>query len=137
MPPQQTNLASGTKHDAAVPGLDLSIALVKEAVDDTLAAARPHASMAALDGALSKKDAAGLTAAMMRSVLGLLARYWRAFQEQRHRESLRATLQDLSDRELMDIGVTRAEIDYIAPHRAVDRLRDSTTYLWTMSRGVM
>jgi uncharacterized protein YjiS (DUF1127 family) len=136
MPPQQTNLASGTARDA-VPGLDLSIALVKEAMDDTLAAACPPASIAALDGALSEKDAAGLTAAMMRSVLGLLERYWRAFQDQRHRESLRATLQDLSDRELMDIGVTRAEIDYIAAHRAIDRLRDSTTHLWTMSRGVM
>jgi uncharacterized protein YjiS (DUF1127 family) len=137
MPIQQTNLTSETERDAAVLGLDLSIALVKEAMDDTLAAARPNASIAALDGALSKKDAAGLTAAMMRSVLGLLERYWRAFQEQRHRESLRATLQDLSDRELMDIGVTRAEIDYIAPHRAIDRLRDSTAHLWSMSRGVM
>jgi uncharacterized protein YjiS (DUF1127 family) len=137
MPPQQADLASETARDAAVPGLDLSIALVKEAMDDTFAAASPPASIAALDDALSKKDAAGLTAAMMRSVLGLLARYWRAFQEQRHRESLRATLQDLSDRELMDIGVTRAEIDYIAPHRAIDRLRDSTTHLWSMSRGVM
>ena len=137
MPTQQTNLTSETERDAAVLGLDLSIALVKEAMDDTSAAACPPASIAALDDALSKKDAAGLTAAMMRSVLGLLGRYWRAFQEQRHRESLRATLQNLSDRELMDIGVTRAEIDYIAPQRAIDRLRDSTTHLWSMSRGVM
>jgi uncharacterized protein YjiS (DUF1127 family) len=120
-----------------VPGLDLSIALVKEAMDDTLAAARPEASIAAPDHALSKKDAVGLTAATMRSVLGLLERVWRAFQEQRHRESLRATLHHLSDRELMDIGVTRAEIDYIAAHRAIDRLRDGTTHLWMMSRGVM
>ena len=79
----------------------------------------------------------GQTAASTRHGSNLFRRYWDAFQERRKRQRLRATLCDLSDRELMDIGVTRAEIDYIAPHRAVDRLRDSTTYLWTMSRGVM
>jgi hypothetical protein len=36
----------------------------------------------------------------------------------------------------MDIGVTRAEIDCIAAHRAIDRLRDGTMHPW-MSRGVM
>jgi uncharacterized protein YjiS (DUF1127 family) len=137
MPTQQTSLTSETERDAAVLGLDLSIALVKEAMDDTLAAARPNASIATPDDALSEKDAAGLTAASTRSVLGLLKRYWRAFQERRRRQSLRATLHDLSDRELMDIGVTRGEIDYIAPHRAIDTLRDSTTHLWILSRGVM
>ncbi|GLR85544.1 DUF1127 domain-containing protein [Bradyrhizobium iriomotense] len=85
------------------------------------------------------RDAAGLgldpSIESTRSVLGLLKRYWRAFQERRQRQSLRATLQDLSDRELMDIGLTRAEVDYITPQRAIDRLRDRTTYLW--GRGVM
>ena len=118
MPTQQTNLTSETEQDAAVLGLDLSIALVKEALGDTLTAARPNASIAALDDALSEKDA-GRTAASTRSVLSLFKRYWRAF------------------RELMDIGVTRGEIDYIARHRAIDRLRDSTTHLWILSRGVM
>jgi uncharacterized protein YjiS (DUF1127 family) len=134
MPTQQTNLTSETERDAAVLGLDLdlSIALVKEAMDGTLAAARPNASIAALDDALSEKDAAGLTAASTRSVLSLLKRYWRAFQERRQRQSLRTTLHDLSDRELMDIGVTRGEIDYIARHRAIDTLRDRI-----LSRGVM
>src|SRR3982750_74793 len=51
MPAQQTNLTSETERDAAVLGLDLSIVLVKEAMDDTLAAARPNASMAALHDA--------------------------------------------------------------------------------------
>jgi uncharacterized protein YjiS (DUF1127 family) len=134
MPPRQTNLTSETGRDAAVLGLDLSIALVKEAMGDALAAARPTA---ALDDALSEKDAAGPTAASTRSVLGLLKRSWRAFQEWRRLQSLRATLHDLSDRELMDIGVTRGEIDCIARHRAIDRLRDSTTHLWSLSRGVM
>ena len=131
MPIQQTNLTSETERDAAVLGLDLSIALVKEAIDDTLAAARPNASIAALDDALSEKHAAGLTAASTRSLLSLLKRYWRAFQERRRRQSLRATLQGLSDRELMDIGVTRGEIDYLTPHRAIDTLRDRL-----LSRGV-
>ncbi|MBV8697613.1 DUF1127 domain-containing protein [Bradyrhizobium sp.] len=135
MPIQQTNLISETSGDVAV--LGLSTALVKEAMDDSLAAARPNASIAAPDDTLSDKDAAGRTAALARSLLSLLKRFWRAFQEQRRRESLRATLYDLSDRELMDIGVTRGEIDYIAVHRAIDRLRDGTTYPWIMSRGVM
>ena len=128
MPTQQTNLTSETEQDAAVLGLDLSIALVKEALGDTLTAARPNASIAALDDALSEKDA-GRTVASTRSVLSLFKRYWRAFRERR--------LHDLSDRELMDIGVTRGEIDHIARHRAIDRLRDSTTHLWILSRGVM
>ena len=114
MPPQQTNLTS-----------------------DALAAARPNASIAAPDDALSEKDAAGLTAASTRSLSSLLKRYWCAFQERRQRQWLRDSLQELSDRELRDIGVTREEIGYIARHRAIDTLGDSTTYLWITSRGVM
>jgi uncharacterized protein YjiS (DUF1127 family) len=67
----------------------------------------------------------------------LLKGYWRAFRERRHRQWFRASLHDLSDRDLMDIGVTRAEIDRIAAHRAIDRLRDGTAHLWMLSRGVM
>ena len=104
---------------------------------DTLAAARPDASIAALDDALSEQDAAGLTTASTRSLLRLLKRYWRAFQERRQRQSLRDSLHELSDRELMDIGLRRDELGYIACHRAIDTLRDSTTYLWITSRGVM
>jgi len=100
MPPQQTDPAS--KSDAAVLGLDLTIALVKEATDDT------------------------------RNVLSLLKRYWRAFGEWRQRLRSRTTVHDLSDRELKDIGVTRDEIDHIAPQRAIDALRDSIR-----SHGVM
>jgi len=47
-------------------------------------------------------------------------RYWGAFLERCKRQRLRATLLDLSDRELMDIGTTRSEIDYVASHRSVD-----------------
>lgn len=137
MPPQQTNLTSGTGRHAAGLGPDLSIALVKDAMGEALAAARPDGSIVAPRDALSEKDAVGPPAASTRSVLSLLEGYWRAFQNWRQRRRLRAGLHDLSDRGLMDIGVTRAEIDYIAAHRAIDRLRDGTAQLWIRSRGVM
>jgi hypothetical protein len=35
----------------------------------------------------------------------------------------------------MDIGLTRGEIDYLNPQRAIDRLRDSAIY--QSSRGVI
>ncbi|MDT4740785.1 DUF1127 domain-containing protein [Bradyrhizobium sp. WYCCWR 12699] len=66
-------------------------------------------------------------------VLSLLRRYWLAFQEGRPRA--RVALHDLSDRELMDIGLTRGEIDRLAPERAIDRLRDNARTLW--GRGGM
>src|SRR6185503_15599268 len=102
MPPQLTNISSEIEGDAAGRGLNLSIAHAKDAIDHALAA-RLKASAAALDDALSDGDAAGPTAASTQSVLGLLKRYWYAFQERRQRP--RVTLQDLSDRELMDIGL--------------------------------
>ena len=55
-----------------------------------------------------------------RQVYSPLETYWNAFQEWRKRKRLRATLCDLSDRELMDIGTTRGEIDYVASHRGID-----------------
>lgn len=132
MPPQLTNISPGIKGEAARRGLTLSIVSAKSVVDQALAA-RLKASAAALDDALPDKDAAGPAAASTRSVLGLLRRVWLAFQERRRNQRL--TLQDLSDRELMDIGLTRSEIDYLTPQRAIDKLRDSTRYLW--NRGGM
>ncbi|MCP3384532.1 DUF1127 domain-containing protein [Bradyrhizobium sp. CCGUVB4N] len=79
------------------------------------------------------KDAAGPAAASTRSILGLIRQYWLAFQQRR--QSPRLSLQDLSDRELMDIGLTRGEIDHLTPQRSIDALRDSTRYL--LSRGGM
>ncbi|WP_441237283.1 DUF1127 domain-containing protein [Bradyrhizobium sp. 930_D9_N1_4] len=55
-------------------------------------------------------------------VLSLLKRFWRAFQARSLRS--RGSLQDLNDRELMDIGLTRGEIDYLTPERAIDALRN-------------
>ncbi|UWU74713.1 DUF1127 domain-containing protein [Bradyrhizobium huanghuaihaiense] len=45
---------------------------------------------------------------------------WTAFQEWRKWERLRRDLCNLSDRELMDIGITYGEIDYVASHRDTD-----------------
>jgi uncharacterized protein YjiS (DUF1127 family) len=46
--------------------------------------------------------------------------FWGAFREWRQWERLRADLCNLSDRELMDIGITRGEIDYVASNRDTD-----------------
>ena len=72
MPPQQTNLTSETGRDAAGLGLDLSIALVKDAMGEALAAARPDGSIVAPRDALSEKDTVGPPAASTLSVLSLL-----------------------------------------------------------------
>jgi uncharacterized protein YjiS (DUF1127 family) len=62
----------------------------------------------------------GRTSGSTRRVFSLFKRYWGAFQERRKRERLRAALCDLSDRELMDIGATRGEIEYVASNRSID-----------------
>ena len=46
-------------------------------------------------------------------------KYLDALQMRGERQKLRAALFGLSDRELMDIGIARDEIDYIASHRSV------------------
>ncbi|MGC2808895.1 MAG: DUF1127 domain-containing protein [Bradyrhizobium sp.] len=63
-----------------------------------------------------------LTQTLVPARLGLtfLKRSWGALLEWRKRQRLRATLCDLSDRELMDIGTTRGEIDYVASNRGID-----------------
>jgi uncharacterized protein YjiS (DUF1127 family) len=55
-----------------------------------------------------------------RQVYSPLEAYWNAFQEWRKRRRLLTNLCDLSDRELMDIGITRGEIDYLASYRGCD-----------------
>lgn len=59
-------------------------------------------------------------------VVSLFNQSLRAWRVRRKRQSARATLRGLSDRELMDIGRTRGEIDYIASHRSVARPHRST-----------
>jgi|SRR5215204_5029341 uncharacterized protein YjiS (DUF1127 family) len=62
----------------------------------------------------------GQTAASAYRVSSFFRRCWEAFQERLVRDRLRAKLSDLSDRELMDIGTTRGEIEYVASHRGID-----------------
>jgi uncharacterized protein YjiS (DUF1127 family) len=62
----------------------------------------------------------GQTAASTGRVSSFWKRYWGAFQERRERQRLRITLCGLSDRELVDIGTTRGEIDYVASNRDID-----------------
>lgn len=74
-------------------------------------------------------------AASTRSIRCVLQRYWRAFQERRRAASSRTALICMSDRQLLDIGLSRDQVDYIAPQRAIDNLRDRATNPWT--RGVI
>ena len=127
MPPQLTDISPGIEGEAARRGLNLAIVQAKDAIDQALAA-RLKASANALD-----KDAAGPPAAPARSVLASLKRAWLAFWERRQRPQ--RNLQDLSDRELRDIGLTRSEVDYLSPQRVIDRLRGSTMNLWS-GRGL-
>ena len=60
------------------------------------------------------------TSVSTRYVSSLAWKYWDAFQGRGERQKLRAALFGLSDRELMDIGIARDEIDYIASHRSID-----------------
>lgn len=117
MPPQQTNLTS------------------EDATGDALAGAWPDAIATRTD-AFSEKEAAGPPIASTRNVLSLLKRCWRAFLESRQRARLRASLHDLSERELKDIGLTPGDIDYMVAHRTIEKLRDGRASLW-ISRGLM
>lgn len=46
--------------------------------------------------------------------------FWDAYREWRKWERLRSDLCNLSDRELMDIGISRGEVDYVATNRDAD-----------------
>jgi len=50
-----------------------------------------------------------------------LEAYWRAFQEWCKRRRLQNELCRLTDSELMDIGITRSEIDYVASNHPISR----------------
>lgn len=53
----------------------------------------------------------------MRLGLTLFSRCRDALREWRKRGRMRAELDGLSDRELLDIGIARGEIDYVASNR--------------------
>ena len=116
MPAQQTNVASETGRDEPIPD-DLP-ALGRDDVRHNLILA----NLARFARGFARR---------------FLERYWNAFQERRQRQRLRIALHYLSDRELMDIGIRRDEIDYIVSQPDIDPRRDSTTtLLWLVSRGV-
>src|SRR5262249_1332157 len=60
------------------------------------------------------------TSVSTRQVYSFFWKCWDAFQEHRERQKLHAALSRLSDRELVDIGTARGEIDYIASRRGID-----------------
>ena len=62
----------------------------------------------------------GQSAAPKLWLWSLFRRCWDASQERRRRQKLRAALSDLSDRELIDIGTARGEIDYIVSNPGID-----------------
>ncbi len=49
-----------------------------------------------------------------RPIYSPLEAYWKVFQVWRKRRRLQTELCGLTDHELMDIGITRGEIDYVA-----------------------
>jgi uncharacterized protein YjiS (DUF1127 family) len=58
-------------------------------------------------------------------------RHWGAFQERRKRATLPADLCALDDRELMDIGMTRGEIDFVASNSSISPRGIQSTYRGT------
>ena len=62
----------------------------------------------------------GQTAVSTQRVSSFFKGYWDTIQERRKRQRLRATLYDLSDRELKDIGIARDQIEYVAQNRFID-----------------
>ena len=126
MQPQHHNLESQTGTVAA--GLDQSAASMAFAADNVLAAASEGAAIAARAAAAENKVAAS-PAAATQSILTILKQYWRRLQKRRQRQRLSIALHELSERELTDIGVTRAEIETITAHRTLDRLKSGMTRL--------
>jgi len=53
-------------------------------------------------------------------VSNFLGGCWAAFHQWRERDRLRNELYSLNGRELMDIGITRGEIDYFASNGGID-----------------
>ena len=129
MSPQKPNLASQTGSEVAA--LGRSAAFMTDAADNVLAAASPDAVLAT--HAVPENTAAASRATATRTMLTILKRYWRGSQERRQRQRMRIALYRLSERELTDIGLTRADIEYITAHRSLDRLKNGTTGLWMYS----
>ncbi|BAM89214.1 conserved hypothetical protein [Bradyrhizobium oligotrophicum S58] len=137
MPPHQTNATIDTARRDARLDVDFSVASVKDAMSSVRPATSPDACMAVRQDASSEKDAAGPPATPTWLIIRLIGRCWRALQERNRRESLRANLYELSERELTDIGITRAEIEHIAALQTLDGLKDDPRYFGIVSRTIM
>ncbi|MGJ4886662.1 DUF1127 domain-containing protein [Bradyrhizobium sp. HKCCYLRH3099] len=133
MPPQ-THLTAGTARDAAPLSVVRHVIAKTNATGAAQAAPRPNAPTPALR-VVSDKDAAAPPGAAA-GLISWLGQSWQAFQESRRRRKLRAHLRDLSEAQLLDIGLSRSDIEHLAAHRALERLKYDTTHLM-MSRGVM
>jgi uncharacterized protein YjiS (DUF1127 family) len=62
-----------------------------------------------------------LAAQLMSYVSGFFKQRWRAYQAWRKRRRLQAFLYGLSDRSLKDIGIARAEIEWLALNGSDER----------------
>ena len=62
----------------------------------------------------------GQTAIATRRVSNIFRKWLIAYRQRRQRRRLQAALCNLSDRELMDIGTTRGEIDYVVSNSSID-----------------
>ncbi|MGJ4997158.1 DUF1127 domain-containing protein [Bradyrhizobium sp. HKCCYLS3077] len=128
MPPHQINPAIDSGHLSGL-NVDLSIASATDAISSLQPSTQPDAPIAALREVLSEKDAAGPPARPTWLIIRLIGWCWRAMQEWQRRESVRASLYELSERELTDIGLTRAEIEHISALRTLESLRDNPRHL--------
>jgi len=61
-------------------------------------------------------------------ISGIVTAIWQSIREWREREKVRSALERLSDKELLDIGITRAEIDYVARSAPPVDPRDAANY---------
>jgi uncharacterized protein YjiS (DUF1127 family) len=60
------------------------------------------------------------TTAPTRQVSSFIRTHWTTLQEYRKRQRLRGDLSGLTDRELLDMGIARGEIDYVASNPSID-----------------
>ncbi len=128
MPPHHTHSTIGAGHVSGL-NVDLSLASATGAIGSVQPSMQSEASIAALREVLSEKDAAGPPATPTWLIIRLIGRCWRAIQAWQRRESVRASLSGLSERELTDIGMTRAEIEHIAALQTLESLRENPLYL--------
>ena len=59
-------------------------------------------------------------AASTRHLSSFFRNCWNAFLERRERQRVRVTLYDLRNEQLMDFGIARGEIEYVALNRSID-----------------